>query len=46
MEGCFTFQWGEEGGIFQMKDGRASFLSAGCPMGDIGFGGGRVEKKS
>ena len=28
MKGCFTFQWGEGGGVFQMG---ASFLSGGVP---------------
>ena len=45
MEGYFTFQWGV-GGCF--SDEGASFLSGGrgvCPMGGIGFDGGRgVEK--
>ena len=39
MEGCFVFQWG--GVVFQMG---ASFLSGGCIMGGISFGGGFSKK--
>ena len=40
MEGCFMFQWG--GGLF-FRWGN-SFLSAGYPMGSIGFDGEGFEK--
>ena len=44
MEGCFTFQWGGGGFVFQM--GVALFLNEGsAPWGGIGFdGAGSFEK--
>ena len=45
MEGCFTFQWGGRGvGVaFQMGRG-FTFKWEVCPMGGIGFDGGRLKK--